>query len=430
MNINHMRNIDRYCGVPLTFVFTGVLRVFSLFLPKIEAKPKKILFLELSEMGSTILADPAMRKVRKAFSAELFFCIFSKNRESLFLLNTVGEDNIFTIRDTNIWTLLADSIKFFFWTRKRGIDTVVDLELFARVTAILTGFSGARNRVGFFSFYDEGLYRGNMLTHKVAYNPHMHIAKNFMALVNALISDNGEVPYSKTLVEDEEIILEKIHPDAVEKKRILENVKEAYSGFDPGNDRVVLINANVGDLLPQRRWPLERFAGLIKKILEYDGNALILLTGASSEREEIQVLADMVSESRCVNFAGKVGLSDLPVLYDVSSLMVTNDSGPGHFSSVTDMPTFILFGPETPDRYGPLGNGTAIYANLACSPCVTAANHRKTPCRDNVCMQVISTEEVFYKIEAYLKKRSTSDKKEYEWQTGRGRIKNKSERRD
>ena len=45
--------------------------------------------------------------------------------------------------------------------------------------------------------------------------------------------------------------------------------------------------------------------------------------------------------------------------------------------------------------YQPLGNSRAIYAGLACSPCVSASNHRKTACTDNVCMQAISVDEVF-----------------------------------
>ena len=83
-------------------------------------------------------------------------------------------------------------------------------------------------------------------------------------------------------------------------------------------------------------------------------------------------------------------------------MMLTNDSGPGHFSSVTDLHTFVLFGPETPLLYGSLGNSTPIYAGLACSPCVSATNHRKTPCRDNVCLRVIRPEPVLAKIRAVL----------------------------
>ena len=58
-------------------------------------------------------------------------------------------ENVFTIRDTSITTLVVDTVKFLIWTRKNSIDTVLDLELFSRFTALLTGFSGAQRRVGF-----------------------------------------------------------------------------------------------------------------------------------------------------------------------------------------------------------------------------------------------------------------------------------------
>ena len=40
--------------------------------------------------------------------------------------------------------------------------------------------SGAKRTVGFYRFHGEGLYRGEMLTHRVNYNGHIHIAKDFV----------------------------------------------------------------------------------------------------------------------------------------------------------------------------------------------------------------------------------------------------------
>ena len=37
----------------------------------------------------------------------------------------------------------------------------------------------------------------------------------------------------------------------------------------------------------------------------------------------------------------------------------------------------------------------AIDARLLCSPCVSAYNHRRSPCTNNVCMQSISVEQVW-----------------------------------
>ncbi|MEZ5579565.1 MAG: hypothetical protein R3F40_09220 [Candidatus Competibacteraceae bacterium] len=48
-----------------------------------------------------------------------------------------------------------------------------------------------------------------MLTHRVAYNPHLHIAKNFIALVNTALAGKEELPFSKTLITDSEIDLVK-----------------------------------------------------------------------------------------------------------------------------------------------------------------------------------------------------------------------------
>ena len=49
-----------------------------------------MLFIELSEMGTTILAAPAMRKARETLGAELFFVIFKKNVGSLELLQHIS----------------------------------------------------------------------------------------------------------------------------------------------------------------------------------------------------------------------------------------------------------------------------------------------------------------------------------------------------
>ncbi len=400
MNVDLMRKVDYYAGVPLCFLATFVVKLSNLF--STTDKPKRVLLVELSEMGSAIIVDPAMQKLKNVGGCELFFVIFDKNKPSLKLLNSVDDQNIFTIRETGIVPLALDTLKFFWWCRMRKIDSVIDLELFSRYSALLTGLSGANNRVGFHAFHNEGLYRGAMLTHKVSYNPHQHIAKTFIALANTLLSEKPEVPYSKTLVSDDEIKLRQAPVSAEQKTAILAKIREDYAEFDPAKHQIVLINPNASELLPQRRWMKDRYAELMRRILEQSKTAVVLITGAPAEREEAEMLRISVANSRCINFAGRVKFTELPPLYTVSLLMVTNDSGPGHFSSVTPLKTFVLFGPETPALYGSLGNSTAIYAGLACSPCVSASNHRKTACSDNVCLQAITVDKVFNTISPLL----------------------------
>lgn len=397
-----MRTIDHCAGVPLTFLLTLWMRLVRLFKQPAARPPKNILFIELSEMGSTILVDPALRKAKRELGAELFFVIFYKNRGSLELTGTIPGKNTFTLGDNNLFGMCFDTLRFLFWTRRKKIDTVVDLELFSRFTALLTGLCGAANKVGFYNFHNEGLYRGELLTHRVAYNPHIHIAKNFISLINSLLAVEVEVPYSKQLITDEEVRLPVVNFSGQELSDMHELVGKHYPKYDRQQHRLVLINPNASELLPQRRWMPERYEELIRKILEAAPEALVLITGALSEKSEAQEMCHKTGNRRCINFAGALQLDQLPVLYSIALLMVTNDSGPGHFSSITPLPTFVLFGPETPSLYGSLGNSTPIYAGLACSPCVSAANHRKTPCSDNKCLQAITVEQVFAAIEPVL----------------------------
>jgi ADP-heptose:LPS heptosyltransferase len=355
-------------------------------------------------MGSAILVDPAMRKLQKKINTNIYFAIFKKNKPSLDLLNTVPAQNIYTIREDSIPAFIIDTLRFFLWARRKRIDAVIDLELFSRFTALLTGFCGATKKIGFHAYFNEGLYRGSFLTHKVVYNPHMHIARNFIALVNALISCGEEVPFSKTLISDDEVILTKVKLTDRQKKVVTDIVRGNFPGFDPRRHKIVLINPNASELLIQRRWPPQFYVQLMKKILEYCPSAIILITGDQRESQEAQWLRDQVNSERCINFAGKVSFAQLTSLYSISEFMVTNDSGPAHFAAVTEMPTFVLFGPETPALYASLGRTTAIYARLACSPCVGAANHRKTACRDNVCLQIIKPEHVMETIKPDLER--------------------------
>lgn len=410
MNIDLMRKLDHHLGIPLTFLGTILLKVTHWIRPPTPQKPRNILFVELSEMGSTILADPAMKHAQKHFEAQLFFVIFSKNKQSLDLLNTIPQDHIFTLCEDSLWTLMRDAIRYLIWCRKNAIDTAVDLELFSRVSALLTGFSGAVNRVGYHNFHGEGLYRGDLLTHKVSYNPHIHIAKNFMALIHALAAEKTEVPFSKVLITDDAIRLNQVQFSDEEKASIVSKISACYPSYNPQQHPLFLINPNASDLLPQRRWPKANFVQLMQQLLESYEEALILITGAPNEQAEAEALRLQVGHARCVNFAGQLKLLQMPILYTIARLMVTNDSGPGHFSAITPLKTYVLFGPETPKLYGSLGNSTPLFAGLACSPCVSAANHRKTPCREPVCMDAISVGTVFKQIEIELK----ADKKPVE----------------
>ena len=397
MKVDFMRFVDYWVGVPTCFllsVIASIQRIFGLRKARKEFEPKKILFMELSEMGSTILAYGAMKKAKELFNAEIYFMIFKENEASVKLLDIIPENNIITIRSKSLFLLIIDTISAVFKMRAKGIDTVIDLELFSRFTSILSFFSGAKAVVGFYRYHMEGLYRGNFQTHKVEYNPHYHISQGFMALVYALEADAYEKPLLKKEIRKEDIARAKVVSGQQDKMNIVKKLQDVNPEIRLGS-KIVLLNPNASQLLPIRKWPLERFIQLALMILKKK-DVFLVITGTEAEGEDARVMCDRVKNDRCIDFTGKTSFKELIDLYNVSRVLVTNDSGPAHFASLTDVRIVVLFGPETPKIYSPLSKDcVCVYSDFACSPCVSAFNHRKTPCDKSRCLEAISVEDVF-----------------------------------
>jgi len=402
MKISTMRFIDRWVGIPVCFLLSPVSWLSDAFRSGKKKKPdvRNTLFIELSEMGSAVIADPAMRKLRKEGDANLFFIIFKKNYKSLEILKTIDEENVFKMNADNFFSLIKDVFRFMAWARRKKISTVIDLELFSRFTALLSFFSGARARVGFTNLHDEGLYRGNLVNKAVRYNPHVHVGINFISLVNKSLG-LFENAYATIPVTSQELQLAKAFIPQNDLDNIKVRIKQLYPEFN--DEKIILLNVNASDMLPQRRWPQENFAEVGKQLLNSYTNIIILMTGAPAEKEYVQEVTDSIGNKKCINSSGFFSFDELVPLYATSTCMLTNDSGPAHFASVTDLKVFVLFGPETPALYLPLGgNAEAIYMALPCSPCVSASNHRKTTCITRPCITGIAPFTVTERLNKYL----------------------------
>ena len=404
MNIDFMRWIDQKAGIPLCFLLTPILALKNrLSRQAVSGQAKKILFIELSEMGSMVLAYSLFKKTAALYpDAELFFLTFQRNRYAIDILDVFPQKNVVTIDDSTLAGFLRTTLAALRTIRRAKITTAIDLEFFSRFTALLVSLSGARERIGFHRYHEEGLYRGNLLTHRVLYNAQIHTAYNLLNLIYALASKTESVPLPKRRISDQDLILPR-SPDITEPAR-----KELFEKMSGQNERIagaetlILFNPNAGDIIPLRRWPLENYIELGRRLLEHPG-AFIIITGIDSERSAGDKICRSLRSERCLNLAGMTTFPELIGLYQISHALITNDSGPGHFSAMTGIQTFIFFGPETPKLYGPLGKNSHIfYSGYSCSPCVSVHNHRQSPCRDNQCLKAISAQDVYTAIKKEL----------------------------
>ncbi len=404
VHINLMRKIDFWVGVPLCFILTLFYRLTRLIgLRSPKGAPKNILFIELGEMGSSVVSYPALREAKKLFpGANVYFLIFKEIKDSVNLLHTLPAEHVLTIRSKSIFGLVVDTIKFPFIARKHKIDTIVDLEFFSRYSAILTYLSGARRSSGFHRFNIEGMYRGDLYTHKVQFNPYVHTAVMYLSLVLALTTQADQVPMLKISVEDFDLRLPKRELSAERKRSVFEKLRRHNKDINEKN-KIVLLNPNSSFLITLRRWPIENYARLAKKLLD-DKNVYVVVTGIKSEKSNAVYIKNYVNNGRCIDLAGETTLEELVDLYGISDVLVTNDSGPAQFAALTDIKIIVFFGPETPVRFKPLSeNVEVLYSNFACSPCVSPFNQLNSACKDNQCLKVISVDEVYKKVVAKLR---------------------------
>ncbi len=405
--ISTLQNTDRWIGSPICFCLTVFRKIFGRK-TIVPSKPSRIAFLKFAEQGSTVLAYPAFRRAAAMVGADnLYMVVFEDNRFIVDALNILPRENVITISTHNPFTLAVDTLRTIHKLRTLKIDAVIDLEFLTRFSAMVSFLTGANSRVGFHAFFGDGPYRGNLMTHRLLYNPHLHTSEIFEALVEALTRDPNLLP-TFDYVPPRNQPIARFEPAAHE----FTDIENLLNGENPaiGGAPLVLLNPNASDLLPLRRWPTDRFVELAKRVLERFPEVFVILTGAPSEADAIDGLVRQIQSNRVYSLAGKTTLRQVLVLYHRATILVTNDSGPAHFASMTPIHVVTLFGPETPRLFAARSeNARFLWAGIACSPCVNAYNNRQSPCRNNLCMQAITVDDVFAEVTDVLEKGRPED---------------------
>lgn len=405
MEPNTMRWVDFWVGIPLCFFLTLVARIGRLFSPdrsRPAGGPRNVLFIQLAEMGTMVVAYPSLRKAQELFpNATLHFLCFDQIRSSVEMLGLLDSDNIITIDSRSLPGLVRDTLRFFWIARRRRIDTVVNMETFVRYSTLLGYLSGARTRVGFHRFNQEGLYTGDLVTHKVLYNPHVHAAQTFLDLVYALAAPPGQVPLVKRPLDSDRLAIPKITVDRVTEERVWRLLQELAPGISRRHN-IVILNPNASKRFPMRRLPLDAYARLAARLLE-DPTVYVVVTGVADEKPDAEVIARTVDSPRLLDVTGRTTMTELLHLFNLAQVLVSNDSGPAHFACLTRVHVMVFFGPELPDRYRPLADSfDVIYSNYSCSPCVSPYNQRLSPCNDNLCLKSIDIDAVCARIRSRL----------------------------
>jgi ADP-heptose:LPS heptosyltransferase len=395
MKLQTQRWIDRWLGQLLCGVVSVWARCAKLGrpAPQLPHAPRHILVILLSEMGSVVLAGPMFAALRQRYpSATLHVLQLKKNQEVAKLLGLAKPEHLHALDDSAGLGLLGDIWRVCRELRRLPLDAVIDCELFSRISSLMSYLSGAPLRVGFTPHTQEGLYRGSYINQAIPYNPYQHISQQFLSLVDAL--DAESMPRNKAAPIRElpgdtglSVPFDATELHAYKQKMLIDHPTLA-------DRQVVLIYAG-GGLLPERAWPAAHYAQVARGLCQA-GHAVGLI-GLRDDAQLARDLRTQINSEFCVDLTGYTrSIRELLMLFHGADLLITNDGGPGHFASLTPIRTMVFFGPETGRLYGPLGpRAQVLESGLACSPCLSAYNHRETFCDgDNQCLKRIAPDPV------------------------------------
>jgi len=409
MKLQTQRFIDRWLGQVLCGVVSAWMRFTGLFgaPAQLGKAPQNILVIMLSEMGSIVLAGPMFAQLRRRYpSAKLHILQLNKNQEVTRLLQLTSPELMHSLDDSSGGSLIGDILKVSLAMRRLGLDAVIDCELFSRVSALLSFSTGAPVRVGFTPHTQEGLYRGSFINHAIPYNPYQHISKQFLSLVDALESA-GSTPRNKaapirSLPAHTELSV------AFATGELDAYCRQVHTDHPVTASRILVLMYAGGGILPERAWPADHYARVAQGLCA--AGYAVGLIGLKDDAQLAQDLIGKIHHEACIDLTGYTrSIRELLMLFHAARLLITNDGGPGHFATLTPIQTMVFFGPETGKLYGPLGTRNSVWeSGLACSPCLSAYNHRLTFCDgDNQCLKRIAPDPVLEHALSYLQTAAT-----------------------
>jgi len=399
MKLQTQRWIDRWVGQLLCALVSLWARLVGRRAPRTDhSQPvRHVLVILLSEMGSIVLAGPMFQALRARYpGVTLHVLQLRKNQEVARMLRLTDDAHFHGLDDGSPFKLARDILRVSVAMRRLPLDAVIDCELFSRISSLLCYLTGAPRRAGFTPHTQEGLYRGSYINCAIPYNPYQHISKQFLSLVDALEGDGmprhkaapiRELPTATGLAVPftaEELAAYRVrlladHPVLAGRKIVL-----MYPG---------------GGILPERAWPAAHYARVAQGLVQA-GHAVAFI-GLKDDTALANEIRAQVGSEHCIALTGYTrSLRELLMLFHACDLLLTNDGGPGHFASLTPIRVLMFFGPETSRLYGPLpgplGPRAKVYeSGIACSPCLTAYNHRLTFCDgDNQCLKRIAPDPV------------------------------------
>jgi heptosyltransferase III len=285
----------------------------------------EILIIRLRSLGDLVLETPAIAALH-SWRPDLRISVLIEPRFAAVLEgNPAVSELIFSQRST---------LKTARELRRRRFAAVFNQHGGPR-SAILTGFSGCRWRVGWDGYQYSFLYNVCVPDARAFYGTDaVHTVEHRISQFYWTDLPRGPIPNARVFPQ----------PGAVESiaRRL------AKKGIARGAPYAVL---QPGGRLPEMRWPLARFAEIARWLREKHGIASVVNLGAGDGEIASQVQREL---GECAVFPEPaLDVRELIALVAGARIFIGNDSGPIHVAAALQRPSVAIFSVTDPAQWLP-----------------------------------------------------------------------------
>jgi heptosyltransferase-2 len=171
-----------------------------------------------------------------------------------------------------------------------------------------------------------------------------------------------------------------------------------------GGHRLV-IGVNPGSVWATKRWSVRGYAQFIQLVKARWDCEVVIFGGP----DDVQIAGAIrkACASECIDLAAKLTLAELPAALSACDVFVSNDSGPMHIAVARGVPTVALFCATTPALgfYPYSSDAVVLQKDLSCRPC-SSHGGRRCPLGTEDCIRLIRPDHVFQAVEGLLARRS------------------------
>jgi len=359
MKINIIRSLVRW-----------YLKGKSLSRAKIEMKDvSNILVMSNTAIGDTLFATPAINLLRKNYPDKNIIALLNPRNYELFKTNP-NIDEIITYRGK--W---GNFLQVAFKLRAKNIDLTFIFHSNEPQATPLAFLSGSKYIIKIPNDKNEFNF--------LHYNPPIapQLDEHFI---------NRRLKQLSYIGIDEQSYQMEIYP-----------LTSWYSEVDKVlKDNVKYIGIQIGASTISRMWLIERWIDLVNRLLDYDINLQVVLTGSESDRQLTDKVENSIQNQRVLNMAGVLDLCSAAALIDRLDLLITPDTGPLHIAAAMKTPTITISVAGNSVESNPIDKEIPhvfIQKPITCSPCIDKR------CKNATCMEQISTEEVLSAVIQTLK---------------------------